>query len=803
MCGQDKTEHEQVEIESGKWSQTQIYSRNCEKNDWAGDFTRSRTAGLTRMADGTLWSCWDTYSGRHEMICARSVKNGGAGKLEVVRRDNSCWAPDIAAGADNELICAWSSKDDARWNVYTSNRTNTGWSSPMKISTSEGNHLNAKICFGPDKLAALVWTRYLEGRTDIILRFQRDGEWTGQYIVSETGETNLRPDVVINHRGEAYVVWDCYHDNRYDICAALVREDGVEKNWRVTESSAQDFKPAIALDATGLPIIAWIHLDYVTSAKLIENLSKIYAARFDGETWQALTDGEDKEHVAHLGHGVLWENPSLGRKHNGYVGCRRKPILGTDESGRVWLLWERNQDPSVSYENASGLLCGRRWEGTEWSREVVLHKGHLVYTMGSFLPDRRESLCLLTRGEGQTDFLKDLRLINADWPNPEDCEPFEVDENLWSEWQPVSLPVNNNASRNKIIINNEEYNIFWMDLHCHSCLTGGESGEPDELYHFARDRGHLDVFAIADSDTYFGESMPFNPSAWHITQLNAATFNRPSDFVTFSGYEWDKSIDYDTGQTVTDFETAKKCGKVFNHHNVYFLTDDQDIFRCDEELSRSESGFDKCLNGSDAFSSCHHEKWLLADSSKETYVEICSGKGRHIIDNADWIHKWLADGRLFGFAGMGDTHQRCPAFSGSGTGVFAKELTRESIAEAILERRMFATTGARMFIDFRINGAFMGQRVTADNEVRIDFSVRTTEKLIRIDIVRDGEVIKSFKPETNNTKTRYIDVGCTSGQHFYYLAVRQEGETSDLPYNLQVAEGPWGWSSPIFVEKNN
>ena len=61
MCKQTKSREEQANIVSAEWSQTLLYSRNCEKNDWAGDFTRSRIAGLTRTSDGTLWSCWDTF----------------------------------------------------------------------------------------------------------------------------------------------------------------------------------------------------------------------------------------------------------------------------------------------------------------------------------------------------------------------------------------------------------------------------------------------------------------------------------------------------------------------------------------------------------------------------------------------------------------------------------------------------------------------------------------------------------------------------------------------------------------------
>ena len=92
-------------------------------------------------------------------------------------------------------------------------------------------------------------------------------------------------------------------------------------------------------------------------------------------------------------------------------------------------------------------------------------------------------------------------------------------------------------------------------------------------------------------------------------------------------------------------------------------------------------------------------------------------------------------GYRLGFVGGSDTHITRPGsiikepgkpfpYKESGlTAVYAKELSREAILDALKHRRCYATTGHRIIVEFSINGHFMGEEfaVCTGDELDIQF----------------------------------------------------------------------------------
>ena len=65
--------------------------------------------------------------------------------------------------------------------------------------------------------------------------------------------------------------------------------------------------------------------------------------------------------------------------------------------------------------------------------------------------------------------------------------------------------------------NTGELSLFFGDLHVHSRISADLDGEPDELYHFARDVAQLDFMALTDNDfTWFTE--PLRADVWERLQ---------------------------------------------------------------------------------------------------------------------------------------------------------------------------------------------------------------------------------------------------------------------------------------------
>ena len=120
--------------------------------------------------------------------------------------------------------------------------------------------------------------------------------------------------------------------------------------------------------------------------------------------------------------------------------------------------------------------------------------------------------------------------------------------------------------------------------------------------------------------------------------------------------------------------------------------------------------------------------------------------------------------------------------------VLAEELTREAVWDAMKKRRVYATTGARILIDFTINGQMIGEELTLSRKEvpALKFRVVGTDSIKKINIVRDNKDIYSIAPKSDTARLTFVDREKRSGVSFYYLRVTQE-------------DGHIAWSSPIWV----
>ncbi len=105
----------------------------------------------------------------------------------------------------------------------------------------------------------------------------------------------------------------------------------------------------------------------------------------------------------------------------------------------------------------------------------------------------------------------------------------------------------------------------------------------------------------------------------------------------------------------------------------------------------------------------------------------------------------LRRGLRFGVIGSSDHHAAHPGSHGHGRmSVWADDLSRAGIWEAIHARRTCALTGDRIELAFAVNGVAMGGHGAAAPQREIAFSVRGEGPLDYVDIVRNGETIHRY-----------------------------------------------------------
>ncbi len=345
------------------------------------------------------------------------------------------------------------------------------------------------------------------------------------------------------------------------------------------------------------------------------------------------------------------------------------------------------------------------------------------------------------------------------------------------------------ASSNPIMCMKElpRYKLYWGEIHTHTALSDGR-GTPAKAYRYARGVANLDFAAVADHAHF-----DFTDEDWEETKKAAKDFDEPGRFVTMPGYEWTR---------------------LWDHRNVYYLGDDEPLFRDDDAKSDMPLKLWKCLEGKEAIVIPHHNlfcgKWQDHNGEFERAVEIYSMWGlSEYRGNPHWtlkcekegisVQEMLATGAKLGFVAGQDNHDARPGatatescslnlkYRGGIVAVWASELTRKAIFEAIRQRRTYGTTGERIVVNFKVNGHFMGEEIRVDSPPEIRADVHGTAGIEKIEVIRNGEIIHTHAGDSWTESFSYVDEEIAEKTNYYYIKVTQE-------------DGNMAWASPVFVE---
>jgi hypothetical protein len=355
---------------------------------------------------------------------------------------------------------------------------------------------------------------------------------------------------------------------------------------------------------------------------------------------------------------------------------------------------------------------------------------------------------------------------------------------------------------------------YWGDLHSHDKTHNCGAGE--DPYTYAREVSCLDFLAVTPDYRGLCEA------AWkeHIRRANAAY--EPGRFTTIIGYE---------------------AGLRPGHHNVYFGEDTGEQLDADLPRDASIDAVLQALDPASAFAVPHHvgvgwgpqqgyrserDPWLplleiysqhglgeFHDPEHILSYEYNRTRGlesKYATSVAQPVYARDAwhQGRRFGVIASSDDHMAQPGKPVKGlAAVFAAENTREALFAGLKARRTYGTTGERVLIDLRINGAQMGEAVSVNGRdaLAIEIEVHGTGPLSFIELMRlrfaEGAWETAFAERVPPRAT--FGAGDVSSD-FDYQARLEEAFRGDVVYYLrvgqqrQLADWPvFAWSSPIWV----
>jgi hypothetical protein len=280
--------------------------------------------------------------------------------------------------------------------------------------------------------------------------------------------------------------------------------------------------------------------------------------------------------------------------------------------------------------------------------------------------------------------------------------------------------------------------LFWGELHGHCGMTDG-IGSVKNYFTFARDFAYLDFVTLSDHDLWL------TAPEWEHMRDTSIQFNEPGRLITYMGYEWTRNFRFG------------------GHHNVYFRDHHGKYYgirtaRSPQELYAklaTDNGAENVL----VIPHAHNPgDWRAHDVAVQRLVEIMSKHGSFEY----FGRRFLDNGYRLGFIAASDDHLGHPGYApksyceGGLTAVWAERMERNTIYDAMRDRRAYATTGARIIMDFSMNGVPMGgdvEDMSAPRKYRA--RVIGTAPLLCIDLMGRGGIQRSWKigaaPSTSNS----------------------------------------------------
>lgn len=329
----------------------------------------------------------------------------------------------------------------------------------------------------------------------------------------------------------------------------------------------------------------------------------------------------------------------------------------------------------------------------------------------------------------------------------ETCDPSAI-------ITPRNLPLSATPPMSKAYGN---FNIYFGDLHVHTSFSRDcierekQEMNPDRSFEFARTASCMDFMALTDHHSPRGsERHKIGAGNWDFSRECIEKHSRDGDFIGILGYEFRCS----RGDTVVLFD------------------DDIPYSRMDDDEIADIRNLWESYRTWDYITIPHfHSPGTLAegtwyscpDEGVETVLEVFSCHGSYererVSERARADIKefrkdrntlyFLEQGYQYGFICSSDGHKGNPGYNGLAA-VYAEELSRAAIFEAIRDRRVYGTTNARIKLLFTINGCLMGSILKNDPKKILIVETQGESTIKSVDVMRNGRLYRRLRPNQSS-----------------------------------------------------
>ena len=713
---------------------------------------------LVQGADGKVWLAHQQYKDGHDALVVTEISKDGSRRVKTVETEGDVLQP-VLYCFKGTVWGAWAEHLDQGWRIVLG--TVGGALEGLRLIAAEGEAVFTPFLCGKGEALYVFYTEQHKESSRVMLATVQDGKLTDTQQVSASGMA-YRPSACFCADGTLIIAYDRYLDGKYTIVTRACAGGNWGTETVVSSGEAWAASPEIQPFCDGALVI-WYEIGsgsdfcYLTAdlavsenSVSVQNRQTIASSKgwyqnvalFTTESNTAVAAYTWDKYNIHLrireGKGT-WSDPIKASFDDGH--CAIRPSVVVDNQKSMHIAWQ------FSYKNG------------HYYRNAAIIYNHLPLAE---LQEYEDEACETVI----SDFVKPVT-------TPKTRDKFdEAETKAWLKQ------------------NGYSGTLAFGDIHGQSIMSDG-MGEVDQYFHAASDVADMDFTALTDHDTYTDW---ISESEWEFIRTNCRLMNIDGKRSTLLAYEW----------------TPNEYRYDYGHKNVYYPTDEGEIFRSCDPSGLNPDRLFASIKPYGGMAIPHHvaalwgmvsaaTDWSYHDESVQRISEVFSRHGsfeyygaaskysKNILqEKGSGVQDALARGYHLGLIAGSDSHQMEHGVEGGLLAAYVPSLTRKNVFNALYDRCVYAVTGDRILLSFRINGAEMGQIITAQTIMaEIHVNVKAPDDF-DIELLKDNEVVARASSENKELDYRLEDA-LQPGETCYYVRVVEKNE--------QMA-----WSSPIWVQ---
>ena len=714
---------------------------------------------IAKLGEETYIS-WQDYRNGHDDFYAGNYVDGQLDNLTLLSQGGEVFRPAMHAFADR-IWFVWAECTDSVWTIYT-RWVKDGIYSDVTIIDQGMAVYNQSISNDGENIIVL-WSRQGAQFSHAMMAVVTIDGKQQEEIVSISKKA-YRPTACVGNDNRLYVTYDIFDGKAYH---AMVRiRDNGQWSEEVQLNDNDDMwvtQPIVAPHENGA-IMAWYDfgkdgkLSFVSSTVSMDTKINVEPMnRFtnnvswyqdmdtsynDNYVATVYTWGKYNIHLRIKENGKEWSAPVVMSTDDGHCAVHPKVIIDSDNM--IHVVWQFAPKNGHYKRNAHIMYNTIHVDEMVAYYDVVTEKERDGFTSPVLAPKMFE----------------------------------KPTQDAKKEW----LAKNGYA----------DLTVAFGDIHGQSGISDG-AGQIDQYYNFALSTADLEFASLTDHDCYPDWT---SKSEWEWMRTACRLANLEDNFASLLSYEW----------------TPNEYKYEFGHKNIYYPTFEGEMFRSGDAGGMTPVNLFESIKEFGGQCIPHHPAamwgmvsaatdWDFHDDKVQRLVEIFSRHApyekyedtsiytKDILKCEDCcVQDALARKYKLGVIAGSDSHQMEHGIEGGILGAFLPSVEQKELFDAMYNRFVFGTTGARILPSIKIGDAVMGQEITKEVGEKFDISVSALcTQEAKIELIKNNLVIDKQYTDQKICDFTFTDTMTDDGA-YYYIRITQIDEHM-------------AWTSPIWVEK--